>query len=152
MPFYNPDVVFEPHDFTTSVFTVNCPGLELKFAVDGLDTIEVEKTDDRWTVEDCNSGMSVPVHNPRKKGMIKITVLEASPDITKLSEVANGDYPCTVTFTDSNAPDLNCSGQQAYLQKHAIVKRSGEVDKPEWVFSVTYLQCKSGGYRLQTTE
>lgn len=152
MPFYNPPVVFEPHDFTSSVLTINCPGLELKFAVDGLDTIEVEPIDDRWMMDDCNSGMTIPVHNPRKKGTIKFTLLDASPDTTKLSQVANGNDPCTVSFTDQNAPELNCSGGQCYLQKHATVKRSGEVDKPEWVFQVSYLQCKSGGYRLQTTD
>lgn len=152
MPFYNPPVVFEPHDFNTSVLTVNCPGLELTFAIDGLDTIEVEKLDDRWMNDDVNSGMTIPVHNPRKKGTIKITLLDASPSTTQLSQVANGDFPCAVTFTDSNAPELNCSGGQCYLQKHASVKRSGEVDKPEWVFTVSYLQVKSGGYALQTTE
>jgi hypothetical protein len=152
MPYYTPPVVFEPHDFTSSTLTINCPGLSLNFAVDGLDTIEVEKTDDRWTADDVNSGMTIPVHNPRRKGMIKLTLLDASPDTTKLSQIANGDEPCTVTFTDQNAPDLNCSGGQCYLQKHAIVKRSGEPDKPEWVFSVSYLQVKSGGYRLQTTD
>lgn len=151
MPFYNPDVVFEPHDFNSSILTVNCPDLDLKFAVDGLDTIEVERTDDRWMMEDCNSGMTLPVHNPRKKGTIKLTLLDASPSVGSLSEIANGNVPCTVTFTDQNAPDLNCSGQQCYLQKHSIIKRSGEVDKPEWIFQVSYLAVKSGGYRLQTT-
>lgn len=150
MPYYNPPVNFEPHNFNSSVFTVNSPDLDGATTIDGLNTIEVEFTNNRWGTQSSNSGMAVHTHNPSKEGTLKITLLEASSDSAVLSQLARSDAPITVTFTDQNSPEVNCSSQQARLEKHAMVKRSNEVDTPEWVFVCTYMTCESGGYRLQT--
>lgn len=149
MPYYKPPVNFEPHNFNSSTFTVNSPDLDGAVTIDGLDTIEVEFTNNRWGTQSVASGMAIHTHNPSKEGTVKITLLEASASSAILSQLARSDAPITVTFTDQNSPDLNVSSGQARLEKHAMVKRSNEVDTPEWVFVCTYMTCESGGYALQ---
>lgn len=151
MPYYNPPIIPQPHNFNSTVVTINSPDLDGSFTVEGLDTLEVELADDRWSSQDVNSGMTCHVHNPRKKGTIKFTLMDASPSMGLLSQLARADSPVTVTVTDENAPELNASSPQARVMKHAVIKRSGEIDTPEWTFVCTYLTCESGGYRLQTT-
>ena len=150
MPYYKPPVNFEPHNFNSSVLTINSPDLDGPVTIDGLDTLEVEFTNNRWATQSVASGMAIHTHNPSKEGTIKCTLLEASTSSETLSALARSDSPITVTFTDQNAPLLNCSSGQARVEKHAMVRRSNEVDTPEWVFVCTYLTCESGGYRLQT--
>lgn len=152
MPYYKPPVNFEPHNFNSSTLTVISADLDGPVTIDGLDTIEVEFTNNRWGTQASASGMAIHTHNPSKEGTIKITLLEASSSSATLSQLARSDAPITVTFTDQNAPELNCSSQQARVEKHAMVKRSNEVDTPEWVFVCTYMTSESGGYRLQTVE
>lgn len=150
MPYYKPPVNFEPHNFNSSTLTINSPDLDGAVTIDGLNTIEVELTNNRWGTQSSNSGMAIHTHNPSKEGTIKITLLEASSSSAILSALARSDAPVTVTFTDANSTELNCGSGQARVEKHAVVKRSNEVDTPEWVFVCTYLTCESGGYKLQS--
>lgn len=150
MPYYKPPVNSEPHNFNSSTFTVISADLDGPTTIDGLDTIEVELTNNRWGTQSSASGMTIHTHNPSKEGTLKITLLDSSPSSAILSQLARSDAPVTVSFTDQNAPELNCSSQQARVEKHAVVRRSGEVDTPEWVFVCTYMTCETGGYRLQT--
>jgi len=150
MPYYTPPVSYMPHNFNSSVLTINSPDLDGAFTVEALESIEVELTDNRWDVHDVNSGDAIHVHNPRRKGTIKCTIADYSQSQGFLSQLARSDSPVTVTFTDENAPELNCSSNQARIEKHATVSRSGEPSTPEWVFVCTYLTCETGGYRLQS--
>jgi len=150
MAYYQPPVNFKPHNFNSSTFTINSPDLDGAHVVEGLDTIEVELKENRWATKMVASGATIHEHNPSREMTIKITLLDASASQLILSQLARSDSPVTVTFTDENAPDLNCSSQQARVEKHALVKRGTETDVPEWVFVCTYGTCATGGYRLQT--
>lgn len=150
MPYYVPEKDFEPHDFTTSVLSVTSPDLDGTTPLEDIDTIEVELDEDKWAVQTVSSGQSIDVKKPGRAGTIKLTFLDASPSSGTMSLLSRSDSPFRISFTDKNAPDLNCSCSQSRVRKHAMVKRSSDVDVPEWTVQCRVLKCETGGYRLQT--
>lgn len=150
MGYYQPPVAFEPHNFNSSTLTLNSPDLDAAHVVEALDTVEVEFKENRWATSAVASGQAIFEHMPSLEGTLKLTLMEASASSGILSQLARSNSPVTFSFTDENSPELNCSSAQARVEKHAVVKRANEVDKPEWVFVCTYLKCESGGYRIQS--
>lgn len=150
MPYYKPAVDYVPHNFNSTVVSVNNPDLDGLHVIDALDTIEVEPKEVRWTTQEVASGASIHVHNPKgRAGTIKITLLDASGSTDILNVLANSDSPTSISIKDANAPNLDCSSLQARVNK-VMIKRGEEVDVPEWTFVCTVLNTRSGAYAVQT--
>ena len=149
MSYYIPEKDFEPHDFISSVLTVNSVDLTGAVVIGSLDTIEVELAEDKWDDVTVASGQSIDVKVQGSKGTIKFTFLDADSSSETMSTLARSDAPITISFTDANAPLLNCSSGQGRVAKHAMVKREGKPDIAEWTVKCRTMKCETGGYRLQ---
>jgi hypothetical protein len=145
---YKDQVDYQPHSFNSSTLSITDSTGETHIA-EGLDTVEAEPTEDEWTSQQVASGTAIMVHNPSKEGTFKFTFLEASTTTDFLVAILNAHEPVSFSFTDENAPNLNCSSGQAFLRKHAIIKRGAEADTPEWEFVCPYMKTEGGSYALQ---
>jgi hypothetical protein len=146
MGFYQDQVDYAPHNFNTSTLVINGT-----HAVKGLDTVECEPKEDQWTTQSVADGTAIANAHPSQEGTFKFSFLEASASTDVLVAAMQAHTPISFSFSDSNAPNLNCSSRQAFVRKHPPVKRGKETDVPTWEFVCTYLKCAGGSYALQAT-
>jgi hypothetical protein len=146
MALYKDNLDFVPHNFNSTTITLTGEDGE-PHNVQALNSLEVARKESRWSTQEVASGVSIDVENPATAGTVKMTFLEASPTTDWLN--AHIDDRIRLVISDANSPNLNCSGS-GYLTVHAPVKRSAEVDTPEWELSIKYLKIRGGSYRLVT--
>lgn len=147
MGFYQDQVNYEPHNFNNSTLTID--GVH---NVKGLDTVECEPKEDRWTTKAVASGAAIANAGLSREGTFKFSFLEASETTDYLVAAMNENRPIRFRFTDSAAPNLDCSSAQAFVRKHPPVKRGKEVDVPMWEFVCTFLKCQGGAYKIQAED
>jgi hypothetical protein len=147
MGFYQDQVDYQPHNFNTSTLTLNKTHI-----VKGLDTVECEAKEDTWTTKAVASGAAIANAGLSREGSFKFSFLEASESTDILVAAMNANLPISFTFTDSNAPNLNCSSRQAFVRKHPPIKRGKECDIPMWELVCPFMKIAGGSYAIQSAD
>src|SRR3972149_4076190 len=143
MGIYRDRVHYEPHDFNSTSVLVKGT-IQIK----GLQTLEVEKTSDTFTVGESEDGMALPKFHASRVGTIKFSFMEASETMDLLEDLLATNVPFSVVIADKNAPKFDVSSVQSTFKKPAVKKRLKGVDFPEFEIVCTYLDCRGGSYKL----
>jgi len=133
------------HDFNSTTLTING-----EHKAEGLEMIEVERTEDETVVVESGDGMAMFSNSASRSGTIKFQVLDASATNDVMWDLHKAGTSFKLSVLDVAAPNLDCKGAQCRVQKRPIVKRSKEVDVVEWVCIVAYLDAVGGSYTLVT--
>lgn len=132
------------HNFNTSTLTIDGT-----HKVEGLEMVEVDLDNDEVEIQSVASGVSQFVENPTTSGTFKFTFLEATVTTDYLYEKRLSGTPVSISFTDSNAPNLSCSTKRARPSKRPPIIRGKDGSLVEWTYVCTYLKTKGGSYRLE---
>jgi len=144
---YKDDINVRPHNFNTSILTIDST-----HNAEGLEMIEVEDTSDNVVVKTVASGMAIFEESNDQSGTIKFQTLEAGPTTDIMWALVATRNAFKLNFSDSNAPELKVTGKYCRVQKKPVLKRGQEGDVVEWVCIATYLKSKGGSYRLEIEE
>jgi len=131
------------HDFNTTTLTIDG-----EHKAEGLEMIEVEKTEDDTTVKEAADGLGIFVVRPSKSGTIKFQILEASATNDIMWALRSGGSSFSVSVLDVAAPELDCNAAKARISKAPVVKRGIDHDMVEWTLIAVYLDVKGGSYSL----
>jgi hypothetical protein len=142
MTVYKDEINYVGHDFNTTTLT-----LDGEHVVQGLESLEVERTKDATSVQEVADGTGIFVNHPSKSGQVRFTILEASPSTSVLQTLYDSGAVFKVSVLDSNAPELDCSGR-CKIMKMPVVKRGAEADLVQWTLVAVYLKTKVGSYTL----
>jgi hypothetical protein len=134
---------FTPHNFNNTTITIDKTD-----KAEGVETLEVEPTNDEVTVQDAADGLAIFVENPSRVGEIRLSFLEASATNDKMEELYKSKATFSIDVKDSAVPDLDCRSAQCRISKHPTITRGREATFVEWVCICTYLDIKGGSYAL----
>ena len=142
---YRDEINVVPHDFTTTTVVLNG-----EHTVQGLDVLEVSKTDDTYSNKAVADGTAVHQKNNSRIGQIRMEILEASATSDVLWDAYENDTAIQVAIVDSNAPNLKVNNTYCRIQKQPMLVRKGEVENVEWILNANYLNYRGGSYRLES--
>ena len=117
--------------------------------VEGLELFEAELDDDENTTDKTADGFAQFVGNPSTTGQIRVTYAEASAVTDQLYDLFDTNAPFSITAKDDKANKFDVHGQ-CMVMKRPKVTRGALPDKPEWIFTCTYVTVKGGSYALAT--
>lgn len=151
MGLYKDNLVFKPYAFNNSVLTITNLVTGESQAIQALNMISAEMDEEEFTPTKVASGTSIMAFNPSKSGKITFALMEGSPSTDFITTAYKDKAPVSVTFTDSNAENLDASSSYGYFQKAQKIERTNEVPVPEWVIVSDYMACRAGSFALYTT-
>ena len=143
---------FQPNDAGGVTLTITSSELDSPLVVDGLNKVEAEPDDDRFTLSKVDSGMTTVNRIRTTSGTFRFEVSDASPSMDTLSELANLSTPVAVAYTDPVTPSLNCSCAYGFFKKHPMVARSAETNVTQFEIISPVLKCKTGGFSVVVTD
>jgi hypothetical protein len=144
MTTYKDEVDTVPHDFNNSTLTIDG-----EFNVDGLEEWSVEMDEDEVTITSASDGTSVFNESPIKTGTITFSALEAPASTDKLWEKLESGDSFKIAFTDSAVPNLKVNAGRSRFVKRPTINRTRESEPVEWTIRCTYLNSKSGSYKVE---
>lgn len=145
MGVYRDRINYVPHDFNTTVLTINSEHKAV-----GLDSLTVARAEDAVTVKTVGDGTGIPELNPSREGTITFSVLEASATNDYMWDLYEAGTAFPVSVLDSNAPNLDASGTYCYVSKVPDLVKSKEHSVVEWTCICVYLKMRGGSYTLAT--
>jgi hypothetical protein len=143
---------FQPNDAGGLTFTITSANLDGPLVVDGLNKVEVEPDDDKFTLSKVDSGMTTANRIRTTSGTARIEVADSSPSMSLLSQLANLSDPVAFVFTDPVTPELNSSCSYCFFKKHPMVARSAETNVTTFELVCPVLKTKTGGFSIIVTE
>ena len=139
---------YRPHNFNSSKLSFTCN--EVTTIIEGLHRLEAAKiSNDIEDPFEVASGQGIHVELNGQAIMLKLQLLEASPSTDALVTALQTGKPVAFSFTDDNAPELNCSSRSGRFQKHPDIIREGAPQTPEWIIIAAYGRMQGGSYTLQ---
>lgn len=136
---------YVPYDFNTSVLT-----LDGTINVDGLDSFSATKQADRVTAQTVADGLGILVLDPSKVVEFAFTNLAAAVCNDDLWTLLETDTPFKLTFSDSNAPNLACTGAYCMFTKTPTISRAKEAPMLEWAVITAYGSMQGGSFTLSS--
>ena len=142
---YRDEINVVPHDFTTTVIT-----FDGEHKAQGVDVLEVTKTDDTYSNRGVADGTAIHQKNASRIGQIRIEILEATATSDYLWSAYENDRAVSIAIADSNAPNLKVNNSLCHILKPPMLVRKNETENVEWIFNTNYLNYRGGSYRLES--
>jgi hypothetical protein len=142
---------FQPNDMGGVSLVITSAELDGPLTVDGLNKVEAEPDDDKFTMTRVESGMTTVNKIRTTSGTFRFEVSDSSPSMSTLSTLANLGGPVTVAYTDPVTPELNCSVSFGYFKKHPMVARSAETNITTFEVIAPVMKCVTGGFSVVVT-
>ena len=142
---------FQPNDAGGISLTITSTNLDGPLVVDGLNKVECEPDDDKFTLSKVDSGMTTVNKIRTTSGTLRFEVADSSPSMSTLSQLANLSDPVAFVFTDPVTPELNSSGAYCFFKKHPMIARSAETNVTQFELITDVLKTKTGGFSVVVT-
>lgn len=142
---YKDRINYVDHDFNTTVLLING-----KHKAVALETIAVEKLNDRVTVTESADGMAILNNGKSRTGTITFQCLEPSATNDIMQTLVDSGESFPIALSDDNAPNMKAGGGKFRVMKDPVINRGAEAAMVEWVCITAYLDGKTGAYKNQT--
>ena len=114
---------------------------------DGIDLIEYEADNDRYTVNTVADGMGTFSTNPSTSGVFRLNLHKSSATNTFLWGVYNGDNDnIEINWRNTAMPDFFVTCKVAKIAKPPMMSEQLEGQLVEWEFRAVYVKYSGAGF------
>jgi len=141
---------FQPNDAGGISLVITSADLDAALTVDGLNKVSAIPDDAKFTLTKVDSGMTTANKIRTTSGKLVFEVSDSSPSMSTLSILANLGNAIAFAYTDPVTPELNCSSDYCFFEKHSEVVRSAETNTSTFTVVCPVMKVKTGGFTIVT--